>query len=123
MAWEGVNKRRFPRVNYPCVIRLRRKDNPEVFEVKTENIGCGGICVILSKDVGMFAPVELEIDLSNGEPTISCEGIVVWVVRKIPINKNIPHSFDTGIEFTNLKKEDEVRIENIINLCLQKEKS
>lgn len=123
MAWEGINRRRFPRANYACVVRIRRKGSAEAFHTRTENIGCGGVCVMLPKEIGIFSPVEIELDLESGEHKISCDGTIVWVVRRTEIDKDVPNFFDTGIEFVNLKKEDKSRIDKIIKICLQKDKS
>jgi hypothetical protein len=123
MAWEGVNRRGFPRVNYPCVVKIRRKGSAEAFHTKTENIGCGGVCVILPKNIGLFSPAEMEVDLENGQGRIVCDGTVVWVVRRSEINKDSPNFFDTGIEFVNLKEEDSARIDKIVKECLQKDAS
>ena len=123
MAWEGVNRRRFPRVNYPCTVRIRRKGDAEMFNTATENIGCGGICIILPKDIGMFSRVETEIDLQNGNQSINCDGAVVWVVRKSNVDRNASCFFDTGIEFINLKEKDKSRIGNIIETCLKEDES
>lgn len=122
MAWEGINRRRFPRANYACVVRIRHKGEAEAFNTQTENIGCGGVCVILPKDVKIFSPVEVELDLNDKKPNINCDGTIVWVVRRSEINEKTPAVFDTGIEFSNLKDEDKERIEEIIQECLQKSK-
>ncbi|MDD5004917.1 MAG: PilZ domain-containing protein [Candidatus Omnitrophica bacterium] len=125
MTWQGVDKRIFPRANYPCTVRIRSKGSAEAFRTKTENIGCGGICVILPKDVGMFNPVEVEIELAsaNEQRKISCDGTVVWVVRRGQVGKDLPNSFDTGIEFIGLKPEDKLLIERVVTECLQKNTS
>lgn len=52
--WDGINRRRFPRVNYPCYIRLRKKGSTQEFLTQTENISCGGIAVVLEKNLGLF---------------------------------------------------------------------
>ena len=123
MTWQGINKRIFPRANYPCVVRIRSKGNAEVFPTKTENIGCGGICVMLPKEIGRFSPVEIEIDLESEQKQIECDGTVVWVVHSGQVGKDIVDPFDTGIEFVNLKEEDRLLIDEIVKTCLKKNKS
>jgi hypothetical protein len=110
--WNGIEKRRFPRAEYPCRVRVRkpskkgvlRKKILEEFVTHTENIGSGGICVILEKGLGLFTPVEVDIDLGNGKQWVTANGTIVWVVRRT----NLPEKkqFDTGIEFVNLKDPD-----------------
>lgn len=109
--WDGINRRKFPRANYPCRITVRRKDHPDSLSAHTENIGTGGICVMLPKDLGIFAPVEIKLDLLDGHPSIECDGTIVWIVEKKQ-EKN--KTFDTGIEFTNLVRADWSRINNIV---------
>jgi hypothetical protein len=112
--WNGISRRKFPRANYPCKITVRRKDHPNSsITSQTENIGIGGICVILSNDLGIFAPVEIQLDLLDKGPAISCDGTIVWIVTK-------EQTFDTGIEFTNLKRKDADRIESIVEELLKK---
>ena len=123
MAWEGINKRRFPRANYSCTVTVRQKGNAEIFHTKTENIGCGGICALLPKEISLFSPVEVEIDLDPRENKICCKGTIVWVVHKGDVGKDSGIIFDTGIEFSNLKEEDWLLINKIIKQCLQRSKS
>ena len=118
--WDGINRRRFPRVNYPCYIRLRKKGSPQEFLTQTENISCGGIAVALEKNLGLFEGVKLKIDLKDSQPLIECDGTIVWAVRRSdPLDKK--ERFDTGIEFANVKKSDEARIETIVQSLLKKE--
>ena len=114
--WRGIDKRHFPRANYPCKITVKRKDNPDVLTAQTENIGVGGICIIISKDLGIFAPVEIELDLLDGNEIIRCDGAAVWIVGKKQEKDMI---FDTGIEFTNLKEEDADRIDTIVQRIIK----
>ena len=123
MAWEGINRRRFPRANYACVVKVRNKGDSESFKTQTENIGCGGVCVILPKEVKIFSPVEIDLDLNDSRPTVTCDATIVWVIRRSEIKEGVPTVFDIGIEFSNLKNEDKQRIEHIIQECLQKNKS
>ena len=51
--WDGFNRRKFPRVNYPClvVLNVRIEETESVILSHTENIGIGGVCVILKQNV------------------------------------------------------------------------
>ncbi len=127
--WNGIEKRRFPRAEYPCHVRVRRpakkgvlrKKIMEEFSTHTENIGLGGICVSLEKDLGLFSPVEIDIDLNDNKPFIMAKGTLVWVVRRMNLTNK--KQFDTGIEFLDLKDLDRVRIEKVVEACLKKEES
>ena len=114
--WDSINKRKFPRAEYPCKLTVKRKDDSESLSAQTENIGIGGICVVLPKDLGIFAPVEIRLDLLDNKPAIECDGTIVWIVEK-KSEANKP--FDTGVEFTNLKRKDSERIGFIVEKILQ----
>ena len=115
--WSGINRRKFPRAEYPCKITVKRKDHPDTLTTHTENIGIGCICVMLTKDLGIFAPVEIQLDLLDAKPVVECDGAVVWIVEKKQEQEE-EKRFDTGIEFTNLKRKDAERINNIVELVL-----
>ncbi|MBN1913357.1 MAG: PilZ domain-containing protein [Candidatus Omnitrophica bacterium] len=110
--WQGIDKRRFPRANYRCQVSVIRKAQKESFSTQTENIGAGGICVILSKDLGKFCLLEISLYLQDGLPAVECDARVVWVVES-------KDKFDTGIEFVNIKKTDVLRIEKVVEECLK----
>lgn len=121
MTWEmGTDRRRFPRANFSCIVRIRHKGSVEAFQTTTENIGCGGVCVILPKGLSVFSPVEIELDIENGLGRIISDGRIVWVVHKSEISQSARESFDTGIEFVELKEKDRLRIEKIVEECLKK---
>ena len=54
-SWEGLNRRKFPRANYPCLVVIRNQDAPDDGEhdknstilTHTDNIRGGGGRVIL----------------------------------------------------------------------------
>jgi c-di-GMP-binding flagellar brake protein YcgR len=111
--WDGIDRRRFPRVHYPCKVEVFQKGYKKAFLTQTENIGVGGICVILQAGLEKFSLVELIITLTDGEPPIKCDGRIVWAVKG-------KTQFDTGIEFLDIKEKDILRIERVIQQC-QKE--
>ncbi len=113
--WSGINKRKFPRAEYPCKITIRRKDKSDILSSQTQNIGIGGICTVLSRDLGIFAPVEVQLDILDNKPAIQCDGAIVWIVEQKQQKNKI---YDTGIEFTNLKKNDAGRIDAIVKKIL-----
>ncbi|NQV04064.1 MAG: PilZ domain-containing protein [Candidatus Omnitrophica bacterium] len=115
--WGGINRRKFPRAEYPCKITLRTKNHPDTIVSQTENIGIGGICIILPRDLGIFAPVEIQLDILDGQPVIACDGTIVWLVKS---KKERNANYDTGIEFTNIKSEDEARVAFIVDRILER---
>lgn len=121
--WDGINRRKFPRANYPCLLIVRKdhSSTPEAMLTHTDNIGVGGVCIILKKDLRMFTPVELELDLLDTQKHIKCSGKIVWVVKRRDDEATKPSFYDTGIEFTDLNKEDEKRIEAIVQRLMRLE--
>ncbi len=114
-AWDGINRRKFPRVMYPCLVTIRHdKGEKEVFLTHTENIGIGGICVILKNNIKMFAPVEVELDMLDLNEHIVCRGRVVWAVRRKDFEQEKPSFYDIGIEFVDLPPEQYERIDAIV---------
>ncbi len=115
--WEGLNRRKFPRVNYPCLVVIRNSGEDakdSIILTHTDNVGIGGVCVVLKKDVKMFSEVELELDLLDLGEHICCNGKVVWnVQRRREVGKK-PLFFDIGIEFIDIVAEDQKRLERIV---------
>ncbi len=112
--WDGLNRRKFPRVNYPCLITLKHQDEePEIILTHTENVGIGGVCIVIKRKINLFAPVELELDLLDTDHHIKCQGKVVWVVRRSNEKKK-PLFYDIGIEFSNILFSDQRRLEEIV---------
>ncbi|MBI3601786.1 MAG: PilZ domain-containing protein [Candidatus Omnitrophica bacterium] len=116
MTWEGLNRRQFPRVIYPCLIKISCPgQKTENLLTHTENIGLGGVCVIIKKEIKIFTDVEVEIDLLDAFDHISTRGKVVWVVRRTSIEALKPMFYDTGIEFVNLAGQHKEHLQETIN--------
>jgi hypothetical protein len=120
MMWEGIDQRRFPRVNYKCLIRMSKGDQEEVIDTFTENIGAGGICVTLDQDLGLFETVSLELFLGESDEPIACDGTIVWVVKSHPVNKWEAPKFDTGVEFININEDDRQKVFALVESLLNK---
>ena|SRR3990167_10073025 len=124
--WDGLNRRRFPRANYPCLIIIRHNHaGPEAMLTHTENVGIGGVCVILKKALKLFTPVELELDLLDTGNHVKCEGKVVWSVQRRSSEEKKPSFYDTGVEFVNINTKEQTRIDEIVNrlVTVEEEKS
>ena len=108
----GLNRRKFPRVNFPCLVVIKKsQDKDAAVLTHTDNVGVGGVCVSLKQDLKIFCPVELELDLLDLNDHIKCKGKVVWSVRR----ENEPKPcYDIGIEFMNLDTQAQKRIENAV---------
>ena len=84
MMWEDINKRKFPRAKYKCLIRVLGGKKTKPVEAVTENISSGGMCVVLNVNIGLFKKVSLEVFLGTEKKAVSCAGVVVWVVKDTP---------------------------------------
>lgn len=114
--WDGLNRRRFPRVIYPCLVVVQNSGEgaKEVILTHTENMGIGGVCLILKQDIKMFTTVDLELDLLDLGNHIKCQGKIVWNVQRKSDAKNKPLFYDIGIEFVDVSDEERDRLERII---------
>ena len=121
MMWQGIDQRKFPRVNYKCLIRLTKGEQEEVIDTFTENIGEGGICVALDKGFELFDTVSLEVYLSEGDKPILCSGTIVWVVKRHPASKAEQIKYDTGIEFIDIPDDDRGRVSRLVDEIMQSE--
>ena len=114
-SWDGMNRRKFPRVYYPCLIVLRcAQGEQESILTHTENIGIGGVCVTINRNIPMFSPVELEIDLLDTESHIKCHGKVVWAIQRKLDEKKKPLFYDLGIEFSDIPPNDQKRLDEVV---------
>ena len=119
--WDGINRRKFPRANYKCLIGIKKRLTAKTISTHTENIGAGGICVLIKEDLGLFQGVDVELFLDETRPPIKCGGTVVWVVKKSSSKKG-GTLYDTGIEFIDIRPEDREKISEIVEDILEKQK-
>lgn len=120
--WNGINRRKFPRGNYKCLITIKKRLTSKVIATQTENIGAGGICVIIKEDLGLFQGVDLELHLEDNRPPVKCGGTVVWVVKKSELKQKGGFLYDTGIEFIDIRPEDRERIPALVEEILKHER-
>lgn len=114
MMWEGIDQRRFPRVSYKCLIKVSKEGQEEVVETYTENIGAGGICVVLEQEFCLFGDVSMEIFIDSFDKAILCNGTIVWVVRRRPADPSENVKYDTGIEFRDITEEERGLISKLV---------
>lgn len=115
--WQGLNKRQFPRMNYPCLIVIRNgdEDKNDTVLTHTDNVGVGGVCVALKQSVKIFSVLEIELDLLDLGDHIRCKGKVAWNIEKESGDKKNPKIFDVGIEFIDIEEEDRSRLQEVID--------
>jgi len=115
MNWDGLNRRKFPRANFPCLVTLRySQEKPEAILAHTENVGMGGVCVIVKRPVKLFTPVDVEIDLLDAEAHIKCSGKVVWCVQRRNNEIKKPSHYDVGVEFVALTEDQQKHVQQVI---------
>ncbi len=102
-------RRRFRRANYPCEIYILTSPL-RIIKCTTENIGAGGIRVIIDENLPISSTVGLNLYLSK--KPIKSKGKVVWAVEK-NINKE-KAKFDTGLEFRQISQNDRKTIEAFV---------
>jgi len=104
-----VERRKFRRANikYPinviCTGEVVQGDPQSyIFHTYTENMGKGGIMVMLEKEVSPGSLVELELFITDKESLpIKCNGVIIWNKRANPEGTK-PNLFSTGIQFKDL---------------------
>lgn len=111
--WESLDHRKFPRLNINCDIEIRKAKTPLHFSTITENIGAGGVCVILSRELDRHAGVLLKLHLPDGLPVVECSGKICWAIRNRTFSR-AESEYDTGIEFLEIREEDRERIRRIV---------
>ena len=122
MSWEGLNRRKFPRAKFPCLVKLAVNGVVrDAFLAHTENISTGGVCVILKKGMERFTPMDVEIDLMDGEDHFCVKGKAVWVVRRKATEAHKASCYDTGIEFVDMTEENDRRIRQLVEHIVRNE--
>ena len=113
-------RRRFPRVAYPCKINISTEEGEEEFSLHTENISSGGARVILQEKIEVNTP--LQITLLVWDKQVKTRGRVVWVIDINQPGADKPTLFDTGIEFTQLNQEQRETLSRLVEETFNKEK-
>ena len=102
--WDGFDKRKFPRVKLRCEITIQPPAPPGPINSFTQNVGAGGVCVILDASLKRFAVCRVRLEVGKDLPTIECDSRVVW---SVPIGqaKSKKTQYDTGLEFLGMDPE------------------
>ncbi len=112
--WNSFNKRKFPRIEVACDVNVKEHNSPELISTKTENVGEGGVCLILDSAIAPFSRVDLKLDIGKlGEAPIECSGKIVWCIRSQVLHQK-EVKYDTGVEFLDISPEDRDRVKKFI---------
>ncbi len=120
MIWKGANRRQFPRIAYPCLIKLfSETQGQEVFLTHTENISAQGCYVVVKKEPPSHSAVTVEIDFLDEYENMEIEGEVAWASARQWQGPK-PDFFDLGINFTKINPKDKDRLTRFINNLLKR---
>ncbi|PIW64868.1 MAG: hypothetical protein COW13_00340, partial [Candidatus Omnitrophica bacterium CG12_big_fil_rev_8_21_14_0_65_50_5] len=90
-------------------IKVKRTEDGNIIQSTTENVGVGGVALILDKSLDRFSICELRFKPSPEDAEIVCAGKVMWIVPMKDAHGRKTR-YDVGIEFTGLAEEDAERI-------------
>ena len=121
MSWDGLDRRKFPRAIYPCLLKVKLPGGDEGnILTHTENIGLGGVSIITKSNVKAFTNVGIELDLLDMGDHIQCQGRVVWNIRRKATEDKKPFFYDIGIEYLGMGPADQKRLHGILGKLAQK---
>ncbi len=114
-------RRRFPRVAYPCKINISTEEGEEEFRLHTENISSGGTRVILREKLDINTPIQVTLAIWDRE--IKTKGRVVWVIDINQPGSDTATLFDTGVEFTQLNQEQREMLSRLVAQVFENDSS
>lgn len=112
MGWNGTDKRRFVRANFPCKIIIYTLGEEYTVVAHTENIGTGGVRVIIGERLDISSQVGLELFLGGAQ--IICKGRIVWVIERSGSSNIEANIWDTGIEFREISERDRKTVDSFV---------
>jgi len=95
-----AERRKFQRINIACNVMVIFGERVLLFNTHSENLGSGGIRVILWEKLHVGTPVELELFFAENQKSSKCRGQVSWVKEKI--GSGAESLFNTGIKFIDM---------------------
>ncbi len=103
MIWQGFSNRKFPRIDSDIAIIMIQESSNTTLSAQIKNIGVGGLCVVISKQVKIYDTVEVSFQLPILEKSITCKAQVVWTVKTFVEEEPV---YDVGLQFICIKKQD-----------------
>lgn len=117
--WESLDLRKFPRLALKCEINIHEPRNARHHSTLTQNIGGGGVCVVLPWELPKFSSVAMRLHLNDGLDPIECSCKICWVVQSRFLFSS-ERKYDTGLEFLDIKVEDRQRVKQLVENRLEK---
>jgi c-di-GMP-binding flagellar brake protein YcgR len=119
MIWDGMEKRRFIRANIPLKIIIY-SPHEHTITTQTENIGAGGLRVIINEKLDTASISSLEFSLND--KIITCKGRVVWVLQNPTVSTQTLDTYDTGFEFFDINQDDRESVSEFVDNIISKKK-
>lgn len=113
-------RRSCPRAKVACRIAMLSGLRIVVYNASIENMGEGGMRVMIEERLPNTAPVTLEIFPVGRHTRIRCLGQVIWV-NEFRKDKKSPLLYDTGIKFTHITATDKEEIKKLVQFFLSKQ--
>ena len=110
-------RRQFARVTILSKVTVIYGERLLMFDTHTENLGVGGMRIILGENLIVNADLEIELFLPDRGKMLKCKGKVAWSKEMTPRGVN-PRFFDVGIEFTKMEDADREMLQGTINAML-----
>jgi Tfp pilus assembly protein PilZ len=112
-----IERRQFSRVTVLCKVIVSYGERLLMFDTHTENLGVGGMRIIIGEGLIVNAELEVELFLPDRGKMLKCKGRVAWSKEMAPRGIN-PRFFDTGIEFTKIEESDREMLQGTINALM-----
>ncbi|MBI3314281.1 MAG: PilZ domain-containing protein [Candidatus Omnitrophica bacterium] len=118
MMWDGFDKRKFPRLNLQCEILIQSDKEAQPLKTITENVGKGGVAVILDRPLERFSRCHIRLELDPSVSKMEGDGRVVWAVPTSE-GRGAKKRFDIGIEFTNLDPVEQEKLRKFLDASIK----
>ncbi len=99
--WDGFNKRKFPRLHLACEVIIHPQGRQKAIKTTTENVGMGGVAVLLNEPLERFERCQVSLEVQDGEKPLQGVGRCVWVIPSHDL-KTSKKQYDVGIEFLDI---------------------
>ena len=116
------NKRKFPRVQYPCSLTIWQKKGFDTIMANTLNLGAGGLLVQLDQSLMIGAKVEIKIDFSK-EESLHCMGLVLRCQENREDRQGDNFKYNTAIIFEGLDEEKVAHLKRVVDKILTSERN
>ena len=93
--WDGFNKRKFPRLHLTCEVVVYPQGRERAIKTITENVGMGGLCLMLDEPLERFDRCKVTLELKDGGP----RAIRARSGLSLTVSSNLGKTFRYRIDF------------------------